>query len=154
MNEKTKVYMIKQGNSAEEAETKYYSAETEVHKKYNAKYFHAEVIDSVPITEATITGVTAVSGLEYTGAHQTGYTGISTSEYTGEYVVTYTGTDKAGNSYGPSTEAPVNAGDHTVTFAVPDSNTKYAGSTTVNFSIAQKAVTVTALDKWAVRSPS
>jgi len=100
-------------------------------------------------TVATITGVEAAENLIYSGEVQPGYTGTPSSEYNGAYTITYTGTDKTGKAYGPTSDAPVNAGDYSVTFAVPDSSTQYAGSKTINFTINKKSVTVSADNKEA-----
>ena len=86
----------------------------------------------------TITGVTAQDGT-YNGQTQAGYTGTPSAEgFTGEFVVTYNTTDQA---------APVDAGTYTVTIAIPDSDPQYVGSTTLKFTIAKKALTVSAPSK-------
>lgn len=80
-----------------------------------------------------ITGVTAATGLVYNGMAQMGYTGTpSTGNYTGDVEITYS-----------SGSVPVDAGDYTVTIAIPDDNADYAGS----FTIEKAAVTVTAPSK-------
>ena len=92
-----------------------------------------------------ITGVTAQTGLIYNGEAQQGYTGTPASDYTGAYEITYTGRD---NSYN-SSAAPVNAGDYTVTFKIPDSDLYYSGNISINFTIGKAQATVTADDKEA-----
>lgn len=86
-----------------------------------------------------ITGITAQDGT-YNGQAQTGYTGTPSAEgYTGDFTVTYSPGD---------TTPPTNAGTYTVTIAIPDSDSQYVGSTTLDFTIAQKPLTV------SVPSPS
>ena len=83
----------------------------------------------------TITGVTAQDGT-YNGQAQTGYTGTPSAQgYTGDFTVTYNTEDGT---------APINAGKYTVTIAIPDSNSQYMGSITLEFTVAKAAVTVTA----------
>lgn len=83
----------------------------------------------------TITGVTAQGGT-YNGQTQAGYTGTPSAEgFTGEFVVTYNTTDQA---------APVDAGTYTVTIAIPEDNAQYVGSMDLQFTIAPKALTVSA----------
>ena len=82
----------------------------------------------------SITGVTAQNGT-YTGQRQLGYTGTPTAEgYDGGFTVTYNAD-------------PVNAGNYTVTIAIPDDCIQYTGSVTLDFTIAPAQVTVTALDR-------
>ena len=82
-----------------------------------------------------ITGVTAQGGT-YNGQPYQGYTGTPSAEgFTGEFVVTYNTTDQA---------APVDAGTYTVTIAIPEDNAQYVGSIGLNFTIAKKALTVSA----------
>ena len=84
-----------------------------------------------------ITGVTAQGGT-YNGQTQAGYTGTPSAQgYTGDFTVTYNTTDG---------KAPANAGTYTVTFAIPDSIPQYAGSVDLEFTIAQKPLTVSAAD--------
>ena len=86
----------------------------------------------------TITGVTAQGGA-YTGQAQTGYTGSPAADgYDGDFTVTYGTTDG---------QAPTDAGTYTVTIAIPDSDPQYVGSTTLKFTIAKKALTVSAPSK-------
>lgn len=90
----------------------------------------------------TITGVTAQDGT-YNGQTQAGYTGepANSGGYTGEYAITYMG--RNGTVYN-SADAPVNAGDYTVTIAVPQDDLNYMGSLSLEFTIARKALTVAA----------
>ena len=82
-----------------------------------------------------ITGVTAQGGT-YNGQPYQGYTGTPSAEgFTGEFVVTYNTTDQA---------APVDAGTYTVTIAIPEDNAQYVGSMDLQFTIAPKALTVSA----------
>jgi uncharacterized repeat protein (TIGR02543 family) len=92
-------------------------------------------------TVATITGVETENGT-YSGRPQTGYTGTPTSAYSGDYDVTYTGTQFDGTDYAATTVAPTNAGNYQVTFKVPDSSVEYAGTCTVNFTIAKAPVVI------------
>ena len=97
-------------------------------------------------TPQEITGVTAETGLIYNGETQKGYTGTPASEkYTGAYEITYTGRSNTYNS----SAAPVNAGDYTVTFKIPDSDLYYSGNISINFTIGKTQATVTADDKEA-----
>lgn len=81
-----------------------------------------------------ITGVTAAAGIVYNGQSHVGYTGKPiTGNYTGDIEITYS-----------SGAAPVDAGDYTVTIAIPEDNADYAGSITFSFTIEKAAVTVTA----------
>ena len=83
----------------------------------------------------TITGVTAQGGT-YNGQTQAGYTGTPSAQgYTGDFTVTYNTTDG---------KAPANAGTYTVTFAIPEDNAQYVGSMDLQFTIAPKALTVSA----------
>lgn len=83
----------------------------------------------------TITGVTAQGGT-YNGQAQAGYTGTPSAEgYTGDFTVTYSPGD---------TTSPTNAGTYTVTIAIPDSDPRYVGRIVLEFTIAKKALTVSA----------
>lgn len=101
---------------------------------------------AVAASAVTITGVSAATELEYNGEEQTGYTGTPASDYNGDYDITYTG--RNGTVY-DSTMPPINAGDYTVTFAVPTSNTTYAGRKSLDFSIAKAVITIKADNKTA-----
>lgn len=94
---------------------------------------------AVPIM---ITGVAAAQDLVYDGTAKQGYTGTPTStEYAGPFTITYTGTKADESSYGPTADAPSNAGEYTVTIAVPATGTAYSGQTQVSFSIAKATQT-------------
>lgn len=83
-----------------------------------------------------ITGVQVLTGLVYNGQTQAGYTGTPSAEgYTGNFTVTYDTTDG---------KAPTNAGNYTVTIAIPKDNTQYVGSMDLQFTIAPKPLTVSA----------
>ena len=87
----------------------------------------------------TITGVTAQGGT-YNGQAQTGYTGTPSAQgYDGGFTVTYSTADG---------KAPTDAGTYTVTIAIPEDDAQYVGSTDLQFTIAQKPLTV------SVPSPS
>ena len=82
-----------------------------------------------------ITGVTGQGGT-YNGQTQAGYTGTPSAQgYTGDFTVTYNTTDD---------KAPTNAGNYAVTIAIPDSDPQYVGSIVLEFTIAKKALTVSA----------
>lgn len=86
-------------------------------------------------TQVTITGVTAQGGT-YNGQTQAGYTGTPSAEgYDGDFTVTYNTTDG---------KAPTNAGNYAVTIAIPDSDPRYVGRIVLEFTIAKKALTVSA----------
>lgn len=87
----------------------------------------------------TITGVTAQGGT-YNGQTQAGYTGTPSAEgYDGGFTVTYSTADG---------KAPTDAGTYTVTIAIPEDDAQYVGRTDLQFTIAQKPLTV------SVPSPS
>lgn len=82
-----------------------------------------------------ITGVTAQGGT-YNGQTQAGYTGTPSAEgYDGGFTVTYNTADG---------KAPTNAGTYSVTIAIPDTDPQYVGSIVLEFTIAKKALTVSA----------
>ena len=112
----------------------------------NGKPYYTTDEVAVAANAVTITGVSAATELKYNGAEQTGYTGTPTSAYTGEYDITYTG--RNGTVYNSPTP-PTNAGDYTVTFAVPADNTTYVGKTSLDFSIAKATITIQADNKTA-----
>ena len=86
-------------------------------------------------TRLEITGVTAQNGT-YSGQTQSGYTGTPSAQgYTGDFTVTYNTTDG---------KAPTNAGNYAVTIAIPDSDPRYVGRIVLEFTIAKKALTVSA----------
>lgn len=86
-----------------------------------------------------ITGITAQDGT-YNGQAQTGYTGSPAADgYDGGFTVTYSTADG---------KAPTDAGTYTVTIAIPEDDAQYVGSTDLQFTIAQKPLTV------SVPSPS
>lgn len=86
-------------------------------------------------TQVTITGVTTQGGT-YNGQPYQGYTGTPSADgYDGNFTVTYNTTDH---------EAPTDAGTYTVTIAIPEDNVQYVGSTDLQFTIAQKPLTVSA----------
>ncbi len=97
------------------------------------------------IRTVTITGVMGENAT-YNGVAQKGYTGIPINYegYTGEYTVTYSGRNETVYN---STTPPILAGDYTVTISVPADNVYYKGSTSLDFTIGKKAVTVMADNK-------
>ena len=83
----------------------------------------------------TITGVTAQNGT-YNGQTQAGYAGTPAAVgYTGDFTVTYNTEDG---------KAPTNAGTYSVTIAILDTDPQYVGSIVLEFTIAKKALTVSA----------
>lgn len=103
--------------------TKTYSTDTTIYVKQSKQVL-------------TITGVTAQNGT-YSGQTQAGYTGTPSAQgYTGGFTVTYNNTTDG--------KAPTNAGTYTVTIAIPEDNAQYVGSIGLNFTIAKKALTVSA----------
>lgn len=95
--------------------------------------------EKLPIT---ITGITKSDGT-YNGRSHKGYTGTP-SGYDGTLDIVYKQGTKVLDG------APVNAGDYTVTFTVPDSEPYYIGSTTLSFSIKPAELTITA-DSHSIR---
>ena len=82
-----------------------------------------------------ITGVSVQKGT-YTGAAQPGYTGEPAAEgFDGTFLIVYNTADG---------QAPADAGTYTVTFAIPEDDPLYAGSITLEFTIARKPLTVAA----------
>jgi len=95
--------------------------------------------EAVPVT---ITGAAAMQDLVYDGTAKQGYTGTPTSaEYAGPFTITYTGTKGDGSSYGPTGDAPADAGEYTVAIAVPATGTAYSGQMQIAFSIAKAVPT-------------
>ncbi|KAA8822457.1 ExeM/NucH family extracellular endonuclease [Bifidobacterium vespertilionis] len=88
---------------------------------------------------ATITGVNPANAW-FDGKAHAGYSGTPTSEYTGEYAISYAGVD--GTAYGPTAEAPVAAGNYSVTIAVPASDPNWYGSVTLRFAIQDGSVAI------------
>ncbi|MBE6951924.1 MAG: hypothetical protein E7452_00005, partial [Ruminococcaceae bacterium] len=97
----------------------------------------------------TVTVPTAQNGT-YTGQSHVGYTGQpSVADYAGTFEITYTG--RNGTVYETTDAAPINAGDYTVTFAIPDSDLYMTGSGSMDFTIRKATVTITAENKSAYR---
>ena len=110
-----------------------------------------ELTDKTPLS---ITGAAAATGLIYNGEGQLGYTGTPVAEgYDGQFVITYSG--RNGTTFeGNENSLPVNAGDYTVTFAIPSEDLHYTGQTSVDFTIGKASVTIKADDKSAYRNSS
>ncbi|MDD3228677.1 MAG: S-layer homology domain-containing protein [Oscillospiraceae bacterium] len=109
-------------------------------------YTDSDITVTVNYTDKTpvaITGVAALNGT-YNGTAHAGYTGTPSGSYTGTYEIVYTG--RNGTAYN-STNAPVNAGDYTVTFKVPDGDAAYSGSVDISFTIAKATITAIADSK-------
>jgi len=103
--------------------------------KYIGDEFMSDCEETVVITinrkDLIIAGISAENAV-YDGTAKKGYTGKPITDlYTGEYKVIYTG--KNGMDYN-SADAPIKAGDYTVTFTIPDGE-KYYGLTSLDFSI-------------------
>lgn len=94
-------------------------------------------------TTVTINGVITQNGT-YNGTTQNGYIGTPHSTYLGTYDITYTGRNDT--TYN-SNIAPVNAGDYTVNFKVPDSHLTYTGSASLDFQIGKATIIATANNK-------
>lgn len=105
------------------------------------------VFESTPKTVVTISGLTAPASLSYSGAPVSGSV-FGTPAAVGQplldstLVYTYTGTDST--VYGPSADAPTNAGTYQLTVSVPKSNTDFTGSAFVPFTIAPAKITASA----------
>lgn len=96
------------------------------------------VVTATVKTPVEITGVVAQNGV-YTGKAHSGYSGTPIAgAYKGDLAISYN-----------SGSEPVNAGDYTVTIAIPDDNESYIGSVTLAFQIEQATITVKADDKTA-----
>lgn len=81
----------------------------------------------------------AASGT-YDGQPQAGYTGGPSADgYAEGYDVIYAG--RGATNYGPTADAPVNAGEYTVTFSIPAANLYYTGSASVDFTISRATPT-------------
>ena len=98
---------------------------------------------SIAKASAQISGVTAADAT-YDSTAKVGYTGTPTGDYTGTYTITYEGS--GATSYAASENAPVHAGEYTVTFTIPDTDDRYYGKLTLSFTIEKATVTVTADD--------
>ncbi len=60
------------------------------------------------------------------------------------YTISYNGEDYDGNTYGPTTVPPTNAGDYTITVAIDPTDPTYQGNDTYDFTINTRAIEVTA----------
>ena len=97
-------------------------------------YYSVVAEENLSKIVVSISGVVADENLIYTGIPQKGYTGTPTSAYTGNYDILYTGRN---NTEYNSATPPTDAGDYTVTIKVPDSDATYAGSISLEFTIAK-----------------
>ncbi len=108
---------------------------------------YADMIITVTVelndkTTAVI-NVPAVQNGTYNGKSHTGYTGKpSVKDYTGEFIITYTG--RGDTDYPATDKAPVNAGEYTVTFEIPETDLYHAAAASIDFTVAKAKVTVTA----------
>lgn len=92
-------------------------------------------VDKVPLT---ITGMTRADAT-YSGRGWSGYTGSpSAANYPGGFTYSYAG--REGTVYGDSSEAPLNAGNYTLTVSPADAD--YEGTASIDFSIGKKEVRV------------
>lgn len=115
-------------------------------------------ISGTPVSDAAIVlpaaskkmhvelAVQTEQGLVYNGQPQKGYTGITvvSGGYEGDYEVTYY--ESEAEDAKPLTQMPKDAGTYLMKVSVPESNTRYEGSTSVSFTIDTKELTVTAKD--------
>lgn len=90
-------------------------------------------------TEVDFSKIKGVNSV-YDGEAKEGYTGAP-ANYKGTLEITYRKGDAVLSA------PPVNAGDYSVTLAVPETEPAYTGSRTVNFSITKATVTVAADNK-------
>ena len=79
-----------------------------------------------------ISGVESVKKCTYNRKSQLGYEGNPSSTYEGTYQINYSGRKE---TVYQSNRGPVDAGDYTVTIAIPGDNSHYAGSISLDFSI-------------------
>jgi len=105
-------------------------------------------------TTLAVTGVEALTELVYNGEGQIGYTGTPAAEdYDGQFAVTYSG--RNGTTFeGDAENPPKNAGDYTVTLAIPDEDLHYKGQVSVDFTIGKAGLVIKADDKSAYRNAS
>ena len=70
------------------------------------------------------------------------------TDITGQVILTYSysGTQADGSSYTASEQAPVNAGEYTLTVSVAENNEEYEGSAEYTFKINKAPVAITAAD--------
>ena len=115
-------------------------------------------ISGTPVSDAAIVlpaaskkmhvefAVQTQQGLVYNGQPQKGYTGVTvvSGGYEGDYEVTYY--ESEAEDVKPLTQPPKDAGTYLMKVSVPESNTRYEGSTSVSFTIDRKELTVTAKD--------
>lgn len=105
----------------------------------------AITVEVVAKTIVAISGVTAENG-EYDGTPQAGYTGTPAAS-SGNPAFEYSYSGRPGTTYGPAPNAPINAGDYTLTISVDSGDPNYKGGTTLDFTIDKKSLTITADDK-------
>lgn len=117
---------------------------------------NVETTDKIPLA---ISGITMNGGVynglpyAYTGEPQLADASDPTNDIDDEVEldVLYASTDGAGYSSG---DAPVDAGDYSLTLSVPTANVDYTGSISFNFSIARRPIQVIAEDASAVQETS
>ncbi len=117
-----------------------------------ANYESVNVVVPVELTAKAVAEIALPDGQNgvYDGQAQIGYTGQpDAAGYEGTLNVIYTG--RNGTEYN-SEDAPVNAGDYTVTFSVPDADLYYTGSASLDFTVAKADLTITAENKTVYRN--
>ncbi len=120
--------------------------------KYTFEMPAAAVTVTAEFEEAayTVTITAEADGFTYGDSGKVGYKNVSVQDNlvaTSDLDITYylaDGTTKTNTAEGASVEGgmPKNAGNYKVVISVPEANETYAGSKTVDFTIAKKAVTV------------
>ncbi|MDD3231385.1 MAG: S-layer homology domain-containing protein, partial [Oscillospiraceae bacterium] len=106
-----------------------------------------ETVDKTPVTiTASMTGG-VYNGQPYAYSNAAVTANSDNSDITGSITlgVSYMGIN--GTTYGPSSDAPTNAGSYQLTLSVPDSDATYTGSTSYNFTIGKRPITIKADNK-------
>ena len=102
-----------------------------------------EIIDKKPVNITAIVDNTTY-GQTVTYDHVV-FTSTTESDLVLNITPTVSYTGRNGTNYGPSTTAPTNAGDYTLTLSVPSIDMVYEGSANFDFTIVPKELTVTDL---------
>ncbi len=111
------------------------------------QYVGAAITDPITVNKASISPSVSIEGWTYGEAAKapnvTGNTGNGVVTYS------YSGTTSAETAFGPSADAPTQAGTYTVTATIAEADNYLGGTCTKEFTIAPKKVpvTVVAADK-------